>query len=230
MTRLLVSVRNLAEAQTALAAGVDLIDLKEPSRGALGAVDSSIVAEVVEFVAGRVPLSLALGELLDLPDAAASSLAISCGLAYVKAGLARCASRPDWPHRLAALSRSLPTTTMPVAVVYADAARVGAPGVDEILEAATLANCRAVLVDTAVKDGRSLADHWSPAVVQRFVADVRGRGLLCVVGGSLTAAVIPTVAACGPDYVAVRGAACEGGRSGAISAARIRELQIALGR
>lgn len=224
MTRLLVSVRSLAEAQTAFEAGVDLIDLKEPTHGALGAVDRATVDEVVEFVAGRVPLSMALGELIDLPDDVAEPWGVSRGLTYVKAGLARCAARTDWPRRLAALSQSLPSTTSPVAVVYADAAQVGAPGVDEILDAATSANCRAVLVDTALKKGRSLIDHWSPTVVRRFIADVRSRGLISVVGGSLTIETIPTVAVCGPDYVAVRGAACDGGRGGTISAARIREL------
>lgn len=228
MTRLLVSVRNLAEARTALASGVDLIDLKEPSRGALGSVASAVVDEVVEFIAGRVPVSVALGELAELPSDPGPALAISRGVVYVKAGLARCAARSDWQHQLRRLSQSLPSTTSTVAVVYADAAQVGAPGVDEILEAAVLASCRAVLVDTAVKDGRSLVDHWSPSVLKQFIDAVRNRGLTCVVGGSLTVETIPAVAACGADYVAVRGAACEGGRNGTISGERIRELRAAL--
>lgn len=228
MSRLLVSVRNLAEAQLAVDAGVDLLDLKEPTRGALGAVDPSVVAEVVDYVADRVPVSMALGELLDLPTDAAPSLAISRRLAYVKVGLARCAAQPDWLPKFVALSNSLPNETSLVAVVYADAASVGAPGVDEVLEAAAAARCSAVLVDTAIKDGRSLLDHWSPAVVRRFIAELSNRRLMSVVGGSLNGATIAQVASLGPDYVAVRGAVCRGERTGAVDAEKLREVRAAL--
>ena len=39
MTLFLASVRDVAEAETALLAGADIIDLKDPAQGALGAVD-----------------------------------------------------------------------------------------------------------------------------------------------------------------------------------------------
>ena len=68
MTRLLVSVRSADEARTALAAGVDLIDVKEPARGSLGAASPGVVADVVGAVAGRVPVSAALGELFEAGD------------------------------------------------------------------------------------------------------------------------------------------------------------------
>ena len=51
MTKLLVSVRSVAEARIALAGGVDLIDVKEPRRGSLGAADAGIIAEIVAHVA-----------------------------------------------------------------------------------------------------------------------------------------------------------------------------------
>ncbi len=45
--RLLVSVRDPAEAEAALLAGADLIDAKDPDRGALGALAPEIVAEIM---------------------------------------------------------------------------------------------------------------------------------------------------------------------------------------
>ena len=45
--RMLVSVRDLAEAREALRAGVDFIDLKEPSAGALGGLALPLIREVV---------------------------------------------------------------------------------------------------------------------------------------------------------------------------------------
>ena len=52
MTQLLVSVRDAAEALFAVAAGADLIDVKEPSRGPLGAPDRQTLDAVLAAVAG----------------------------------------------------------------------------------------------------------------------------------------------------------------------------------
>src|SRR5438128_1572682 len=60
---LLVSVRSAAEAEIAIGAGAALIDVKEPSRGPLGRADDTTIAAVVKQVAGRRPVSAALGEL-----------------------------------------------------------------------------------------------------------------------------------------------------------------------
>ena len=52
MTRFLASVRDAEEAELALETGADIIDLKEPNRGALGAVDEKTVELCVRAVAG----------------------------------------------------------------------------------------------------------------------------------------------------------------------------------
>src|SRR5712691_8352699 len=50
MTKFLASVRDVSEAEIALAAGADIIDLKEPARGALGAVEPAIIAAAVRRI------------------------------------------------------------------------------------------------------------------------------------------------------------------------------------
>lgn len=225
MTRLLVSVRDAAETQIALRIGVDLLDLKEPHHGPLGAVDGATVDEVLHLVAGRVPVSIAMGELLDLPRDARSSLAISRSVNYFKLGLTNCAASADWISRWRQVIEAAPPQAAPVAVIYADGASVAAPGVDEILEAATIVGCRTVLVDTAIKNGRGLLDHWSPAVLRQFLVDARQRKLTTVIGGGLTLDTIPQVAEIGPDYVAVRGAACAGPRTGMLDAAALQSVR-----
>ena len=221
MTRLLVSVRDLAEARTALEAGVDLIDLKEPDRGGLGRVDAQVARDVAELLTGRAPLSMALGELTD--DALKAE--IPATVRYVKVGLADCARRPTWRTELRRFAAALPPTTGFVAVVYADAELCAAPPASDVVAAAVECEAQAVLVDTAVKDGRDLLQWWSAERVREFVAAVHQEGMLSVVGGGLTVETIPQVAACRPDYVAVRGAACEGPRTGRVSAARIATVR-----
>jgi uncharacterized protein (UPF0264 family) len=224
MTRLLVSVRSASEALIAVDAGVDLIDLKEPGNGALGAVTTATAAEVVHTVGGRVPLSMALGELREGPKCHVPE-----GMRWAKLGLAGCAQRDDWREAWRRAAALLPSTCGLVAVIYADFEASGAPPPEAVLREAESLEARAVLVDTAVKNGRGLLDWWTPEAVRRLADEAKRRGMLAVAGGALTPVTIPTVAACGVDYVAVRGAACEGDRSGTISAARIAAIRGLLG-
>ena len=94
MTRLLVSVRSAAEAEAALAGGAAVIDVKEPARGALGRADDAVIADVVRAVAGRAPVSAALGELRDRPERQPAVLPAVAGLRQMRAGRLR--GDGDW--------------------------------------------------------------------------------------------------------------------------------------
>jgi uncharacterized protein (UPF0264 family) len=237
VTKLLVSVRDIEEARIALAAGVDLIDMKDPTKGALGAVAADEANRIAELCgASRKPLSMALGELPEGFPGDVSALdpfalfddpppEVPEQVSYVKIGLAGCARRPRWRAQLQLLRRTLDPNTGFVAVVYADGDAVAAPAAEAIIAEAIKLEARAVLVDTAVKDGRTLFDHWSPAQVRRFVDEVQSLGMLAVVGGGLTLTVIPQAVLSGADYVAVRGAACTTDRTSKIDAERIRAIQ-----
>jgi hypothetical protein len=222
MTRLLVSVRSAAEARAALSAGADLIDVKDPAKGSLGAPDSRTVAEVVAEVARRVPTSVALGELRETSEL--DNLGLATGVNYAKLGLAGCGSWPDWSNRWAEVVRRLPPKVRPVAVVYADGPTAGAPEPDRVVAEATRLGCVAVLVDTFDKSRGSLVEWWTEARLAGFVATVRGLGMLSVLGGSLTMDTIPRVASLRPDYIAVRGAVCREGRNGPLEAERVRQV------
>ena len=60
---LLASVADLAEIELALPLA-DLIDLKDPDQGALGAWPLSRIAEAVRQIDGRRPVSATVGDLL----------------------------------------------------------------------------------------------------------------------------------------------------------------------
>lgn len=222
MTRLLVSVRDASEARLAVDAGVDLIDLKEPNRGSLGAVDFDTLREVIEVVAGRVPLSAALGELVDITPAQVSALPKE--LSYAKVGLAGCASLADWPNRLGATYRALPDGVVPVAVIYADGHSAEAPPADAVLAVAKRLSCGAVLVDTFDKSQGGLFAHFGPGEIGHIVTTCRKLGILVVLAGSLTLETIPWALEFEPDFVAVRGVACAGSRTGALDADRLRQI------
>ena len=222
MTRLLVSVRSGDEAQAALDGGADLIDVKEPARGALGAADTAIWREVTEVVRDRVPTSVALGELID-----GEHLARSGDLAefdFVKIGLAGCGRLADWPSRWRDCLGSLPGNATPVAVVYADWHAAQAPAPDDVIEHAARMGCGAVLFDTFDKTRGNLLDQFNLEELDRLSTIVRRHAARVVLAGSLHARSIPKVLHLRPDYVAVRGAACRQGRNGQVDPLFVREL------
>jgi uncharacterized protein (UPF0264 family) len=221
MTRLLVSVRDAREAEIAIAEGVDLIDVKEPSHGALGAADARTIEAIARAVAGRAPLSAALGELLEaisLPPRLASQLR------YAKFGLAGCSKHGDWKDRWQRAIANLPAGVAAVAVGYADFTAACAPEIETVLANARVVGCAAVLFDTFGKSGGSLVDHVGLSRLSHLIAEARRVGLLTVVAGGLTGREIRQVLPLGPDYVGVRGAACRGDRSGRLDRNRVSRL------
>jgi (5-formylfuran-3-yl)methyl phosphate synthase len=224
---LLISVRNAAEAAVALAGGADVIDVKEPSRGSLGAADAAIVASVVEAVGGRVPVSAALGELdsFSTSDRASWNDPFPPGVALVKLGLAGCGARADWAARWRAALARRAASAQPVGVVYADWRVAAAPVPERVLSAALECRCPALLVDTWDKTSGTLLDHWPADSLARFMARVRQQGLAVVLAGSLAGPALVTAIRLAPDLVALRGAVCRGGREGTICIQRVREVR-----
>ena len=219
---LLVSVRTAAEAEAALAGGATLIDVKEPSSGALGRADDAIIAAVVRTVAGRCPVSAAQGELVEkmpLPSVA--------DLVFVKWGLA--GAKADWRRTLVAQAARLPNCQA-VAVAYADWQRAEAPRPEDVAAFAVEHACGAFLLDTWRKDGRTLLD-WLP--LERIEVLCRACAAAHVpvaLAGSLDVAQIEALLPLAPDWFAVRGAVCSAGRTSAVATDRVRRLADLLSR
>ncbi len=160
--RLLVSVRVPEEVGPALAGGADIIDAKEPAQGSLGAVAPEVLARIAERTPASVALSVALGDAGD-PDqlslaVAATALPERRAETFVKIGFGGCSSDAMIPILRAGLEAAVHRGLVLVPVAYADHASAGSPPPDQVLGAASAAGARALLIDTYLKDGRSLLD------------------------------------------------------------------------
>ncbi len=222
MTKLIVSVRTAAEAETACTRGADLIDIKEPRHGSLGAAPVDTVRRIVRRVTGRKPVSVALGDLATAREIA--ELTAVPGLQFAKLGLAGSAGSPRWQRDWRDALERMPDEIHRVAVIYVDHRRARSPHPREILDAAAEFGCAAVLADTWDKTAGNLLAHWTPAAVERFVRQVQSAGMLAVVAGSLDEPAIESIVPLGPDYVAVRSAVCRGGRSGPLDGKKVLRL------
>jgi hypothetical protein len=225
--RLLVSAASSADARAALEGGAAVVDAKDPVAGPLGAVPLDAFHSIVSAVARARPVTAALGDARD--EAATEALArdfASAGASLVKVGFAGTSDIRMVATLARAAVRGAATGDRAAGVVlvaYADAAR-NAVSPAALLEVASSAGAVGVLLDTADKDGPRLTELVAPAWLAEWVRLAHRRSLSVALAGRLGAGDLPIVAACGADIAGVRGAACDGGRNGRISATRVREL------
>jgi len=229
--RLLVSVTCAAEAPAALEGGADLIDAKDSLAGALGAVSAQVLREIYAAVARRRPVTAALGDAGDeaaIEDAARSWVA--AGAALVKVGFAGIASADRVATLTTAAVRGARAATDGnggvVAVAYADADRAASLAPADLVEIAARAGAQGLLLDTADKDGPGLRGLIAPGELAAWVAEGHDAGLFIALAGQLTADDLPFVRDAGADIAGVRGAACDGGRTGRVTADKVRLLRL----
>ena len=154
MTGLLVSVRSALEAHLAYQGGADIVDIKEPHLGSLGAATSKVWCEVYDTIKQRVPVSVALGEVWEGHVARPTR-----PFAFAKIGLAGCQQRLGWQREWMLRMQELDPATDRVAVAYADWRLANSPPPDDVLEFAVEAGCAALLVDTCLLYTSDAADE-----------------------------------------------------------------------
>ncbi|HEX3834360.1 MAG TPA: (5-formylfuran-3-yl)methyl phosphate synthase [Solirubrobacteraceae bacterium] len=210
--RLLVSVVSAAEARLALAAGADIIDVKDPREGALGAPAPSVLSEVVSAVGSAAPVSVALGDMPDLPHTAALAArgAALTGADYVKVGLRGGDSLDRAIAVMSAVHGAVGQQTAVIAAAYADAGALDPPALSPALlpELVQRTGISGALVDTCVKDGRGLYGWLSESELADLIARTRAAGASFAVAGQLTLDELCRVEA---DVVGVRSAVCRNG-------------------
>jgi hypothetical protein len=232
--RLLVSVRNQHEAAAALAGGADIIDAKDPTSGPLGALSIPVLRDICAVTRDAYLVTAALGDADDEPaiEHMACAYAVA-GARLVKVGFAGVANVERTVSLLAAAVRGAATGSGGhcgvVAVAYADADRVGSLAHDALAEAAVKAGAAGVLLDTADKHGPGLRQLLSQGALAAWVTDAHEAGLLVAVAGKLGPDDLGFVRDAGADIAGVRGAACEGGRTGRVTTERVRALRMLCG-
>jgi uncharacterized protein (UPF0264 family) len=221
-------VRDADEARQAIDGGADIVDVKEPDHGSLGAAESGRWWEVAAQCASRIPVSVALGELLDgdLP----ARLALLPRVQFAKIGLAGCRQLADWIPRWRRAVEQLPTGTQPVAVYYADADRAICPTFHQVLSQAVSLGCCGLLWDTHEKRFGSLLDQLPIASLAQQMDAVRQRGMHTVLAGSLSLKDLLHIERLSPDFVAVRGAVCARKRTGRLRGELVRQFADSLQR
>ena len=201
MTLMLASVADVVEAEIALVEGADIIDLKDPSQGPLGALSLATVREIVTAVAGRRMLSAVAGNL-DMDPAilidAVAALA-ETGIDYVKIGLLPSANVGAC---IDALCQLAPRIRL-VGVVFADLNPDLA-----LLPRFAAAGFAGVMLDTATKGKGRLLDYLDIPSLKAFVEACRQVQLAAGLAGSLEPPDVARLLPLEPNFLGFRSALC----------------------
>lgn len=229
--KLLISPINENEALEAIAGKADIIDVKNPREGALGANYPWVIQRIRKLTPKNIEVSCTIGEAPHLPAtmALAALGAATTGVNYIKAGLWGLKTTEEAVLLLQnitkAVKESYPSINV-VATGYADAERIGTVNPLHIPEIAYKANADFAMLDTAIKDGKNLFTFLTTSQLKTFISQAHNYGLKTALAGSLSKEDLAAVQALGPDVVGLRGAACTNGDriSGQITRKKVQEL------
>ncbi len=195
-----------------IAGAADLLDVKDPSKGSLGAPDVETVRDIKKAI-GSAPLSVALGDL-DGKTVELGLSMVAAGADIIKIGLAD-NSRQEAVDVFKALKKCLPPKARVVAAAYADAgyhrffSPLGLPSF------AVEAEADGILIDTFDKSGKKLFDFLSAYELASIMCEARDLKLMTALAGSLGVDDIEEVALAAPGFVGFRSAiTISGNRNG----------------
>ncbi len=228
--RLMISVTSVAEAQQAILGGAQLLDVKNPAEGSLGAQSPGVIRAMKKAFSGAVQISAAIGNMPNLPGTAALAAfgAAVCGADYIKVGLYGLKSEADALALLVAVREAVREFDCAViAAGYADYSRIGAISTACLPIVAAKAGAKGCLIDTAVKDGHALFDFLEPAAIGAFAEKAHSAGLLFAAAGALREEDLPLLRDSGVDIAGLRTAVCRNNqRNGPLDPSRLRALLI----
>jgi uncharacterized protein (UPF0264 family) len=213
---LLVSPSSVEEARNALAA--DIIDVKRPAEGSLGANFPWVIRAIKEM--STKPVSAAIGDFDYKPGGAALAAygAASAGADYIKVGLKFNGARKA-KELVRAVVRSVKTDypeKFVVIAAYGDYTRLNTISPFEMAPIAMEMGADIAMIDTGIKDGRSVFSYMDETVLGEFTEKNREMSLKTALAGSLRFEDLEPLKRIDPDIIGVRGMVCGGDRSDSI--------------
>jgi hypothetical protein len=214
--QLLVSPSTIDEARHSVAA--DIIDVKRPSEGSLGANFPWIIREIKTLSAK--PLSAAIGDFDYKPGGAAlAAYGAACsGADFVKIGLAfdgKDRARDVIAAVVRAVKDEFPEKFVVVAA-YSDYQRMRSISPFEMAPIAADCGADFAMVDTGIKDRQSTFVFMNEDMLRSFTDDNRNLGLGTALAGAFTFEDIEALKRINPDIIGVRGMVCGGDRNATV--------------
>ena len=230
--KLLVSAINLKEAKEATHGGADILDVKNPKEGSLGASFPWIIKEISDYANNEIIVSTTIGDVPYKPGTvslAALGSAVS-GSNYVKVGLYGTKNYEEALEVMESVVKAVKDYDANITVVacgYADAYKIGSVLPEDIPRVAKDSKSDLAMLDTYVKDGHRLTDYMSKKELEQFVQTSHNYGLEVALAGSVNKDDMPLLKSICCDIVGVRGCVCTKGdrNNGTINHELVQDLK-----
>ena len=214
--QLLVSPSSVDEAKDSIAA--DIIDVKKPSEGSLGANFPWIIREIKAL--STKPVSAAIGDFDYKPGGAALAAygAACAGADYIKIGLAfdgHKKARDVIEAVVKAVKSEFPHKYVVIAA-YSDYQRMHSISPFEMAPLAADCGADFAMVDTGIKDRQSTFAFMDEKILRSFTEKNHDLGLGTALAGALKFEDMDALKRINPDIIGVRGMVCGGDRNAAV--------------
>ncbi len=228
--KLLVSPISPEEAIAAHKGGADIVDVKNPKEGSLGANFPWVIRSVKDAVNSEKPISATIGDFNFKPGTASLAAlgAATAGAHYIKVGLYDIQTEDQAFEMLESITKAVKELDPHKKVVvsgYSDHSRINS--IDPMLlpDIGAKAGVDVVMVDTGIKDGRSTFEFMNEEQLTAFTASIRKHGLESALAGTLKFEDLPMLRRIRPDIIGVRGMVCGGDRTSCIKEELVSRLK-----
>jgi len=217
----LVSVKDVEEAKACMGL-VDVIDVKNPEEGSLGASFIWTIKDVSELSrANGTMVSATVGDLDKSGLASLASYAIADFVDFVKVGVLANGKKAE--EIVKSVVKSVNGRSKVIAVAYADYSEVNSVSPSELVEIAKRCKADGVVIDTVLKVKPSF-EILNADEIRDFVSRARSYGLITALAGGLNWKHVDLVKRLKPDVVGVRGLVCRGDRKGSLDVELVRRF------
>ncbi len=220
--KILVSAQNSVDVDRILEEPSDILDLKNPLEGSLGAPSITLVDLVRKKIQNfnshsnrKVLFSVAIGDFPYMPGSAGMA---AYGVAhltpdFIKIGLFGPKTKEEGILLTKSVVESVHVVNPSIKIVivgYADQKKINS-SVDPMLlpEIAHKGGADIVMLDTKVKNGISLFEHLTIQEIEQFVKKGRNLDLSVALAGSLNRQNLPALLDLHPDIIGVRSMVCK---------------------
>jgi uncharacterized protein (UPF0264 family) len=236
--KLLVSPKDVEEAKAVIRGNADIVDVKNPKEGSLGANFPWVIKSIKELVEKEkgdgVKISAAIGNFDYKPGTASLAAlgAAAAGAEYIKVGLFDIKTRQEAIDLLTGVVKAVkdfaPTKKV-VSAFYSDYKRINSISPFEIAEIVKEVDIDVAMVDTGIKDGRTTLEFLSVEELKTFVSESKAQGLETALAGSFKFEDIPAIKEIEPDIIGVRGIVCGGNREDGVKEELVMDLKRMIG-
>ena len=228
--KLLVSPINPIEAKAAFDGGADIIDVKNPKEGSLGANFPWVIRAVIEAIESKKPVSATIGDFNFKPGTASLAAlgAAVAGADYIKMGLYDIRTTDQAEELMSKFVQSIKEydpNKMAVTAAYGDYRRINSISPLLLPEVGAKTGVDVVMIDTGIKDGRSVFEFMNEDELTKFVDDARDLGLTTALAGTIKFEDLDALRRIDPDIIGIRGVVCGGNRNDEIKKELVEEFK-----